>query len=90
LICRAQSPGPLPWGRRRQIHARRLEQRDRCAAALVELADAIEAIDDLVRLIVQQCTMPALDPQFEHDLDRRLAELDEIERAHGQLDALAS
>jgi hypothetical protein len=72
--------------RRRQINKRRLKQRDRCAFSVMELADAIEVIDDLVRLIVQQRAMSAQDPQFEQGIDRRLADLEEIERAHGQLE----
>jgi hypothetical protein len=84
--CLDLAPSLLVSERRRQINKRRLEQRDRCAFSVMELADAIEVIDDLVRLIVQQRAMSAQDPHFEQGIDRRLADLEEIERAHGQLE----
>jgi hypothetical protein len=50
-----------------------------------QLDDELETIDGVVRLIVQRSAMPAVDPQLEDEVDRRLADLDAIERARGEL-----
>jgi hypothetical protein len=84
--CLDSPPSLLVSERRQQINKLRLEQRQRCAVSVMELADAIEVIDNLVRLIVQQRAMSAQDLQFEQGIDRRLADLEEIERAQRQLD----
>jgi hypothetical protein len=75
--------------RRQRIRALRLRHRDACVLAASRLEDELAAIDDLVRLIVQRIAMPAFDRhvECECEIDRRLADLDEIDRAYGELAA---
>jgi hypothetical protein len=73
--------------RRREIQARRLRHREECLARIDRLADELEAIDELVRLVAQRVACPSLDPDLDREIDRRLWELDEVDAALRQLSA---
>jgi hypothetical protein len=72
--------------RRREIQARRVRHREECLAQVDRLADEIEAIDELIRLVAQRIACPAM-PDLDRELDRRLWELDEVDQAMHQLTA---
>lgn len=73
--------------RRREIMARRLRHREQCLARIERLADEIDAVDELVRLVAQRAACPELDPELDRELERRLWELDEVDDALKQLSA---
>jgi hypothetical protein len=73
--------------RRRAVHARRLPPPDACLVRIVRLADELDAIDELVRLCAQRVACPAVDPELDRELDRRLWELDEVDAALAKLSA---
>lgn len=73
--------------RRREILARRLRHRDECLARVERLADEIDAVDELVRLVTQRVACPTLEPDLERELERRLWEIDEVDAALRQLSA---
>jgi len=73
--------------RRRAILARRIAHRDACLVRIVRLADELDAIDELVRLCAQRVACPAVDPELDRELDRRLWELDEVDAALAKLSA---
>jgi len=73
--------------RRREIMARRLRHREECLARVDRLADEIDAVDELVRLVAQRVACPTLEPDLEREIERRLWELDEVEAALRQLSA---
>ncbi len=73
--------------RRRDIMARRLRHREECLRRVEQLADELEAIDELVRLVAQRVACPALDPDLEREIERRLWEIDEVDAALQQLSA---
>jgi hypothetical protein len=73
--------------RRREILQRRLRHRDECLARLERLADEIDAVDELVRLVAQRVACPSLEPDLDRELERRLWELDEVDAALRQLSA---
>jgi hypothetical protein len=73
--------------RRREIIARRLRHREECLQRIERLADELDAVDELVRLVAQRTACPALDPELDRELERRLWELDEVEAAFKQLSA---
>ena len=85
---------PLPEqsrsARRRDIMARRLRHRDECVRRIERLADELEAIDELVRLVAQRVACPALDTDLEREIERRLWELDEVDHALQSLSQAAS
>jgi hypothetical protein len=72
--------------RRRDIQARRLRHRDECLQRIDRLADEIEAIDELIRLVAQRVACPAM-PDLDREIDRRLWELDVVDAALRQLSA---
>jgi hypothetical protein len=74
-------------GRRREIHARRQRYRDECVRRIEQLADDLEAIDELVRLVAQRVAAPQLDQEVDHEIERRLWELDAVDTALDQLSA---
>jgi hypothetical protein len=82
---------PLPDGRRstrrREILSRRLRHRKQCVMKIEELADDLEAVDELVRLIAQRAAAPALELDLDREIERRLWELDEVDAALAQLSA---
>ena len=86
-------PQTIPIGeasrskRRREIMARRLRHREECLQRVDRLADEIDAVDELVRLVAQRVACPALEPDLEREIERRLWELDEVEAALRQLSA---
>ena len=45
------------------------------------------ALSELIRLVAQRVACPALDPDLDREIDRRLWELDEVETALKQLSA---
>jgi len=71
--------------RRREILARRLRHRDECVHQIEHLADELEAIDELVRLVAQRVACPKLDGELDREIERRLWELDEVDAALSQL-----
>lgn len=73
--------------RRREIQARRLRHREECLRRIDRLADELEAIDELVRLIAQRVACPMLDSELDREIERRLWELDEVDAALDQLSA---
>jgi hypothetical protein len=86
-------PQAIPIGdanrskRRREIMARRMRHREECLRRVERIADELEAVDELVRLVAQRTACPALDPGLEREIERRLWELDEVDAALNQLSA---
>jgi hypothetical protein len=52
-----------------------------------ELADELEATDELIRLVAQRVACPPADAELDREIDRRLWELDEVDAALHQLSA---
>jgi hypothetical protein len=73
--------------RRRDILQRRVRHRDECLRRMEKLTDEIEAIDQLVRLVVQRTASIHVEADLDRELDRRLWELDEVDAALRQLSA---
>ena len=73
--------------RRREIMARRMRHRDECVRRIERLADELEAVDEMVRLIAQRVACPQLDGDLDREIERRLWELDEVDAALDQLSA---
>lgn len=73
--------------RRREIMARRMRHRDECIRRIERLADELEAVDELVRLVAQRVACPQLDNDLDREIERRLWELDEVDDALKQLSA---
>lgn len=80
-------PDPHRSVRRREIMARRLRHRDECVRRIERLADELEALDELVRLVAQRVACPQLDADLDREIERRLWELDEVDDALRQLSA---
>jgi hypothetical protein len=70
---------------RAEIRTRRLRERDASIHAVQRMEDDLDAIEDLVRLIVQRSCASAWDGPLEREIDQRLADLDEIDHARSQL-----
>ncbi len=73
--------------RRREIQARRMRHREACLARIERLAEELEAIDELIRLVAQRIACPVDDIDMDREVERRLSELDEIDDALQQLSA---
>lgn len=73
--------------RRREILARRMRHREECLQRVDRLADELDAVDELVRLVAQRVACPTLEPDLEREIERRLWELDEVDAALRQLSA---
>lgn len=73
--------------RRREIQARRQRHREACLARIERIADELEAVDELIRLIAQRVACPAEVLETDHEIDRRLEKLDDIDHALAQLSA---
>jgi hypothetical protein len=73
--------------RRRDIMQRRIRHREECLRRVDRISDELEAIDELVRLVAQRTACPAIDPDVEREIERRLWELDEVDAALNQLSA---
>jgi len=73
--------------RRRDLQTRRRRHREACNARITALADQIEAIDELVRLVAQRVLCPYDDLDIEAEIDRRVTELDDIDAAIRQMSA---
>ncbi len=67
--------------RRRDIQARRIRHRDECLRRIEHLADELEAIDELIRLIAQRVACPNVSADLDREIERRLWELDEVDSA---------
>jgi hypothetical protein len=80
-------PDPHRSTRRRDIMQRRLRHRDECVRRIERLADELEAVDELVRLVAQRVACPSLDGDLDREIERRLWELDEVDAALDQLSA---
>jgi hypothetical protein len=72
--------------RRREIQARRLRHREACLARIERLAEELEAVDELIRLVAQRIASPVEDLDMDREVDRRLVELDELDAAIRLLD----
>ncbi|HTL35382.1 MAG TPA: hypothetical protein VL326_19770 [Kofleriaceae bacterium] len=80
-------PDPNRSHRRREIMQRRLRHRDECVRRIERLADELEAIDELVRLVAQRVACPTLENELDREIERRLWELDEVDAALHSLSA---
>jgi hypothetical protein len=84
-------PPPRPEAhrsvRRREIIARRMRHRDECVRRIERLADELEAIDELVRMVAQRVACPSVDEELDREIERRLWELDDVDEALSQLSA---
>ena len=69
----------------KQIRVRREEYRAACLREAELLADNLETLDELVRFVVQRMMAPPPGPRIEHEVDRRLADLDEVDHAQEDL-----
>jgi hypothetical protein len=78
---------PAKSKRRREIMARRLRHREECLERIDRITDELDALDELVRLVAQRVACPAIEPDLEREIERRLWELDEVEAALRQLSA---
>jgi hypothetical protein len=89
-IERSDRNGPISQPRsdcRREIRSRRSRMRDDGVARVARLADDLDAIDELVRLMVARSASWGVGASVDRELDRRLAELDEIDAACDELAA---
>jgi len=73
--------------RTRAIVDRRSELHAQCKRRVDELAEHLDAIEQLVRLIAQRVACGAIEHESEAELDRRLEDVDEIDRAFVNLSA---
>jgi hypothetical protein len=64
-----------------------VKHREECLRRVERLADELEAVDELVRLVAQRAACPAIDPDLGREIERRLWELDEVDAAYDQLSA---
>lgn len=71
--------------RAKEIIARRIRHREECKHRCEHLADQLDAIDQLVRLVAQRATCPPIDEDLDREIDRRLWELEEVDAALAQL-----
>ncbi len=78
---------PIRAGRRRAIHERRVAHRDACLRRVEQLADELEAIDELIRLCAQRVACPEVEVDLDREIDRRLWEFDEVDDAMTRLSA---
>jgi hypothetical protein len=69
------------------IRARRIRQHDACEAQLDQVADELDAVDELIRLLAQRVASGMLAPMLDGTIERRLAESDEVDAAMTQLSA---
>jgi hypothetical protein len=79
--------GPKRSGRAGEILAKRIQHRDECKRRLEQLADLIEAIDQLIRLVAQRVSCPPIEDGVDHEIERRLWELEQVDTAFEQLSA---
>lgn len=73
--------------RRREIQARRMRHREAALTRIERLAEELEAVDELIRLVAQRIACPIDEVDMDREIDRRLGELDEIDDALKQLSA---
>jgi hypothetical protein len=83
--CDALSPERARSAVGKQIRVRREEYRAACLRETELLADDLETLDELVRFVVQRVMAPPPAPRIEHEVDRRLADLDEVDHAQEDL-----
>jgi hypothetical protein len=80
-------PDPNRSVRRREIMQRRLRHRDDCLRRIERVADELEAIDELVRLVAQRVACPQINDDLDREIEKRLWELDEVDAALSTLTA---
>jgi hypothetical protein len=80
-------PDPARSARRRDIMQRRLRHRDECTRRIERLADELEAVDELVRLVAQRVACPQINDDLDREIEKRLWELDEVDAAMHSLSA---
>ena len=82
---------PLPDAhrsqRRREIMQRRLRHRDDCLRRIERIADELEAVAELVRLVAQRVACPQVSDDLDREIEKRLWELDEVDAALSSLSA---
>ena len=83
----ASAFGPKRGKRAGEILKRRIEHRDECKRRLEQLADLIEAIDQLIHLVAQRVACPPIGDGADRELERRLWELEQVDEAFEQLSA---
>jgi hypothetical protein len=76
-----------PADRRVEIRARRDHHREQCLGSLLRLSEDIEAVQDLVRLIVDKTVFAGDVSNVDREIDSRLAELDALDEAMDQVSA---
>jgi len=80
-------PDPNRSVRRREIMQRRLRHRDDCLRRIERIADELEAVDELVRLVAQRVACPQVIDDLDREIEKRLWELDEVDAALSSLSA---
>ena len=78
-------PDPQRSQRRREIMQRRLRHRDDCLRRIERIADELEAVDELVRLVAQRVACPQIGDDLDREIEKRLWELDEVDAALSSL-----
>jgi hypothetical protein len=73
--------------RTNEIVARRLRHRDDCKRRLEQLADQLDALEQLVHLVADRVTCPEVDDTTDAEIDRRLCDLELADEAVRELSA---
>jgi len=86
LSERAPANG-APAKHRREIAARRLQHREACTTRLQSIADDLDGVDKIIRLVAERVACANLTPSIDVEIGKRLTELDEVDEALRQLSA---
>jgi hypothetical protein len=69
------------------IRARRIRHHATCRDQLEQVADELDSVDELIRLVAQRVASAMLVPMMDGPIERRLAESDDVDAALTQLSA---